>query len=58
VTGYRDAWYGLLDLNSYGEARVLLRYFESKPEAMEAEYLNSFEIRDVELNHGHEYGLT
>ena len=41
VTGYRNAWYGLyglFDLTNYGEAIVPLRYFESKPEAMEAEY--------------------
>ena len=41
VTGYRNAWfglYGLFDLHSYGKAIVPLRYFESKPEAMEAEY--------------------
>ena len=38
MTGYRDAWYELYDLNSYGEAIVPLRYFESKLEAMEAEY--------------------
>jgi hypothetical protein len=30
--------YGLFDLHSYGKAIVPLRYFESKPEAMEAEY--------------------
>ena len=41
VSGYRIAWYGLyglFDLNGYGEAIVPLRYFKSKPEAMEAEY--------------------
>ena len=41
VNGYRKAWYGLyglFDLHNYGKAIVPLRYFESKLEAMEAEY--------------------
>jgi len=41
VSGYRNAWfglYGLFDLNGYGESIVPLRYFESKPEAIEALY--------------------
>ena len=38
VTGYRNAWYRLFDLHNYGKAIVPLRYFESKPETIEAEY--------------------